>query len=265
MAAGLAAGGADAAAHGEGDGGAEGQGSAVGEQKIVVEVMNAGAVERGERVDGEQEDLGDAKDPEAEAESVATTVGEEQDERPEEIELLFDGERPEVIERKGVGGLEGGGGEVGKILKEEDKDGQRPELGEGGTVSIGKDCCSEEHGEVEREDAESSADVEVAQAVGEADGVPKAACDEKSGEGEEENDSEPAGLRDVAEEPDSGGGGPEAAAVVEDEDQENGEATEAVKCGVALGFRRRGDGGEGWSVLRWIDGRYVGRHWAQRS
>ncbi len=149
VAAGLAASRADAASHGEGDGGSEGQGSGVGEEEVVVEMVDAGPVEGGERVDGVEEYFGQAEDPEAEAKSVAAAVGEEQDERPDEIELLFNGQRPEVIERQGEGGLEGSRGEMGEVLQEEDEEGERLELREGGTMQAGVDCDTEDHGEVQ--------------------------------------------------------------------------------------------------------------------
>ena len=95
----------------------------MGEEEIVVEVVNASSVEGGERVNRVKEYSGETEDPEAEAKSMAAAVGEEQDERPDEIELLFYGERPEVIERQGKRGLEGSCGEVREVLQEEKKEG----------------------------------------------------------------------------------------------------------------------------------------------
>ena len=243
--AGLAAGGRGAVAHGERDGAAEGEGSALGEEEVVVEVVDAGAFEGGKGVDGEKEELGDAEEPEAEAEGVAAAVREEQNDRPDEVELLFYGEGPEVVEGKEGGVVEGVGGQVGEVLEEEDEDEERLELGDGGAGVERAGGGGGEGQDVEGKDAEGAADVEVAQAVALTDGVPQAAGDEEAGEGEEENDAEPAGLGDETDEADGGLGGLEAAAVVEDEDHEDGEAAEAVEGDVAAGF---GDGRGGGVV-----------------
>src|ERR1700679_463164 len=100
--------------------------------------MDAGAFEGGQGVDGEQEDLCDGEEPEAETQSVAAAVSEEQDQRPDEVELLFYGQGPEVVERQGRGALERDRGQMGEVLKKEEKDGQRPELAEG--------CAAEDAG-----------------------------------------------------------------------------------------------------------------------
>jgi len=71
----------------------------VGEKKGVEEVVVDGVGEEWESVDGDAEELGDDEDPETEVESAATRAGEQQQCRPEEVELLFHGERPEVIKR----------------------------------------------------------------------------------------------------------------------------------------------------------------------
>ena len=70
--------------------------------------------------------------------------------------------------------------------------------------------------------------------MGGLEGVPELAGDEESGEGEEEGDSGPAGLGEVAEEADGEVRGLKASAVVEEEDEEDGEAAEGVEVGIAL-------------------------------
>ena len=52
---------------------------------------------------------------------MPAAVGKEQDQRPDEVELLFNGEGPEVIERKRGGVLDGVGGQVREVLEEENK------------------------------------------------------------------------------------------------------------------------------------------------
>jgi len=205
---------------------------------------------------------------------VAAAVREEDDNRPDEVELLFNGERPEVIEGKGGGSLEGVAGEVGEVLQEEDEDQQRAELGEVGSGKDRGDCDGEQGEDVEREDAEGAAGVEVTQTVDGMGHLPKAAGDEEAGESEEENDTAPAELGEVAGEALGGLGGLKASAVVEDEDEEDGEAAEAVECGVASGFgdgvRVRGSGvgrrsGRGGGRIEgWISEGCVGSHLAQR-
>ena len=70
-------------------------------RKSIVEMMRAGAVEGVEGVDGEQKEFGEGEEPEADAEGVTAAMREEQNQRPDEIELLFDGQGPEVIEGQG--------------------------------------------------------------------------------------------------------------------------------------------------------------------
>ena len=214
MAAGLAAGGRNSVTHGERDGGTKGKGSGVGEEEVVVDVMDAGALEGVKRVNGEQEELGDAEEPYAEAGGVAAAVGEVEDQRPDEVELLFDGQGPEVVEGQGGVVTEGIAGEVGEVLQEEDEDQQRLELREMGAGEQGGDGGGEQRQDVERKDAESAAGVEVTQAVGGMVGFPKAARDEEAGEGEEENDAAPAELGEVAEEALGGVGGLETAVLL---------------------------------------------------
>ncbi len=192
--AGLAAEGVGAIAHGKGEGAAEGDGAALGEQEVVVQVVGTGAVERNEIVDAVEKELADTKEPEAEAKGVAAAVGEEEDDRPEEVELLFDGEGPEVVERQRGGGAEGVAGEVREVLKEEDKDQQRPELSEMRSMEKGVDGGGHKGEDVKGKDAEGAVGVEVPQARDGVVGLPKAAGDEEAGEGEEEDDAAPAEL-----------------------------------------------------------------------
>jgi len=230
-----------------------------------------GADEGGHGVDGEEEEFADAKEPDAEAKGVAAAVGEEDDHGPDEVELLFDGQGPEVVEREGGGGLKGVAGQVGEVLKEEDEDQQRFKLQEVSSGEQAGDGGGQQGGDVEGKDAESAAGVEVTQAVQGAVGFPKAAGDEEAGEGEEENDAAPAELGKVAEEALGGVGGLETAAVVKDEDEEDGEAAEAVEGRVASSFGD-GGGGSGAGARRTSGRRFegfffescVGSHLAQR-
>jgi hypothetical protein len=195
-------------------------------------------------------------------------MGDEQDQGPDEIELLFDGQGPEVIERQGRRILERAHGQIGKVLQEEDEDGQRLELREGCAAGDGCDRGGEQGEHVQRKDPERSANVEVAQAMALTEGVPEAAGDEKTGEGEEENDAQPADLGSETDEAHGGRCGLEAPAIVEEEDHEDGEAAEAVEGGVAAGFGN-GCGRERRIVVGRFDegsaGGCVGSHWAQPS
>ncbi len=119
-------------------------------------------------------------------------VREKQDQRPDEIELLFNGEGPEVIERQRGGCAEGVAGEVREVLQEEDEDQQRLELREVSAGKKGGDGRRKNGEEVKREYTEDAARVEVSQAVESVVGLPQAAGDEKAGEGEEKNDAAPA-------------------------------------------------------------------------
>ena len=186
MTARLAAGGRVAAAHGEGDGGTESEGTAMREKKVIVEAMHPGSLEGSETVDEVEEDFGNTEDPEAEARGVATTMGDEENQWPQEIELLFDRDRPEMVKREGERRFESAGCQVGVVLKEEDEDGERFELSEGGAVGPGVDRGSGDGDEVERKDPECPANVKVAEAMLLTDGVPLAACNEKAGEREKE-------------------------------------------------------------------------------
>ena len=212
----------NAIAHGEGECAAEGDGAPLGEHEVVVKVVGDGTDERGKDIDGHQEELADGKEPEAETKGVAAAVGEKDDERPDEVELFFNGEGPEVVERQRGGGTEGVGGEVGEVLQEEDEDEQWPKLDKVGAGVQGSAGGGEQGEDVNGKDAESAVDVEVTQALKGVAGLPKRAGDEEAGEGEEEDDAAPAELSEVAEEALGGVGGLEAAAVVKDEDEKDG-------------------------------------------
>ena len=205
-------------------------------------MVGDGADEGGHGVDGKEEEDADAEEPEAEAKGVAAAVCEEQDDRPEEVELLFDGQGPEVVEGQRGGGAEGVAGEVREVLEENDEDQEGAELGEVCSVEYGGDGDGEQGEEVEGKDPEGAAGIEVAQANEVVGGFPKASGDEEAGEGEEEDDAGPAELGEIAGEALGGIGGLEASAIVEDEDEEDGEATEAVEGGVASSFGGRGAG-----------------------
>ncbi len=186
----LAACGVDAIAHGEGQSAAEGEGATLGKQEVVVQMVGAGTIEGEEGVDGNQEEFANSKKPDAEAKGVAAAVREEHDDGPEEIELLFDGQGPEMVERqRGGRRLEGVAGEVGEVLKEEDEDEQRPELAKVSAIENSDGSGGEQGKEVERKDTECAAGVEVTQAVVGVVRFPETAGDEEAGEGEEEDNS----------------------------------------------------------------------------
>jgi hypothetical protein len=124
-------------------------------------VVGDGADEGSHGVNGEEEEHADAEKPEAEAKSVAAAMCEENDEGPEEIELLFHGEGPEMVEGEGRGGFERVAGEVRKILKEADKDEKWAELGETGSGGEGGDGDGEQGKGVEGKDAEGASGVKV--------------------------------------------------------------------------------------------------------
>jgi len=142
-------------------------------------------------VDDETEAPAESEDAEAEAQRGATSVAEQQKEWPDEVELLFYREAPEVMEGKGWNG-EGHGGQAGEILQEEGVEVKRAEW-----VALEEhyDGAEDERCVVEREDAQGAADVEVAEEVGFAGGVPEDAGDEEAGEREEELNACPAGGR----------------------------------------------------------------------
>jgi len=145
-------------------------------------------------------------------------------------------------------------GEVREVLEEEDEDQEGSELRKVSAVEKSDGGGGEQGQEVERKDAESAAGVEVSQAIVGVVGFPKAAGDKEAGEGEEEDDAGPAELGEVTGETLCGLGGLEASTVVEDEDEKDGEATEAVEGGVAAGF-----GGWGGNDRRRSWGRFEGR------
>ena len=101
MGTGLAAGRSGAVAHGQRYGATEGEGSGLGNDEVIVEMMRAGAGEGWKGVDGEQKEFGEDEEPDADAKGVTAAMREEQNQRPDEIELLFDGQGPEVIEGQG--------------------------------------------------------------------------------------------------------------------------------------------------------------------
>ena len=85
-------------------------------------------MEGGQGVDGEKEDFSDGEEAEAEAKGVATAVGEEKGDRPEEIKLLFHSEGPEVVEGERGGIVQTFDGEVREVLEKKDEDEEGLEL-----------------------------------------------------------------------------------------------------------------------------------------
>jgi len=140
---------------------------------------------------------------------------------------------------------------VREVLQEEDEDGERLELTESSAVhDDGGDRNGQQGDDIQGKNAEGAANVEVAQAMALAGAIPQAAGDEKAGECEEEHEADPAGLGQEAEDADGRSGGLEASSVVEDEDEQDGEAAEAVEGDVAAGFGRGGGDERGVFGLR---------------
>jgi hypothetical protein len=180
-------------------------------------------------------------DEEADKESCEHPWGTEDanDRSPEEVVLLFDGERP--------GGADGGRQcDVKEILQEED-------VGPPGCGSEGfEDGLADEPGSVEitddedekvdGPDAQSATRIEVAEVAGLVAGFEEDGGDQESGEDEEEIDAGPSPERGLVEERVFEAG----MAMVED-DAEDGDAAEPLEFGDV--------GGEpGWS----LDGQGVG-------
>jgi hypothetical protein len=166
----------------------------------------------------------------AEDEETVTCAQQENRDGPDEIELLFDGERPEVRKRKsrgpgvvakalrnevGVLEVEGEGEELVMEVEAEDEGGQ----GEGGEDAV-----------VQGEDSKDAAGVELTKEAGIWERVVEDTGDEETGEDEEEIDAAGAkseGFVDEGFERGVGGGGKE----VRTSDAEDREATDAVECG----------------------------------
>ncbi len=123
---------------------------------------------------------------------------------------------------------------MGHVLEEEREDTDAAESGREGSGIGGAEEDEEQREEVEGEDAEGAAGVEVAGPVGLAEGVPEDAGDEESGEGEEEGDAGPAGFEDVGNEANDGVVRAVSASVVVEQDEEDGEAADAVEGGDVL-------------------------------
>ncbi len=70
--------------------------------------------------------------------------------------------------------------------------------------------------------------------------VPQAAGDEEAGECKEEDHADPAGFGEVAKQAHGRVMRAQAAAVVEDEDHQDGEAAQAVECGIVMSLRGGG-------------------------
>jgi hypothetical protein len=174
---------------------------------------------------GAEEDGGDAEDEEA-----TTFAQEEYGDGPYEIELLFDGERPKVWERKG-----GGPGVVAKALRDEvgvlEVEGEGEEFAM--EVEAKEECGKGEGGEdavVQGEDAEDAAGVELAEEAGIGERVVEDTGDQETGEDEEEIDAGGAKGEGIPDEGLEGGvrsGGKEMGAG----DAEDREATDTVECG----------------------------------
>jgi hypothetical protein len=138
--------------------------------------------------EGAQEGAED-KGGSAEDEETATCAQQENGDGPDEIELLFDGERPKVWERKG-----GGPGVVAKALR--DEVGVLEVEGEGEEFAMEVEAADEsgdgvegENSIVEGKDTQDTAGVELAEEVGIGERVVEDTGDEETGEDEEEIDA----------------------------------------------------------------------------
>ena len=103
---------------------AEGERSALGEKKRVEEMMLVRPGESGQTEDDEAEGGRDGEDPETEMDGAAAGTSQQQKRRPEQIELLLHGKRPEMIERQRRDIMDGRLREDGKVLQEEGEDHQ---------------------------------------------------------------------------------------------------------------------------------------------
>ena len=209
-----------------------------------VESGDEGGVEELPRIAVKQEPDADEERGEGDSygkeEEAFWSADEEDAEWPDEIELLFDVKRPEVDEADVAAEVEvpigtGAGFEEAVGIGEE-----APLLASPVDVIEGsyreekkKDCV------VERKDAESAAGVEAAEVVRVGDGLDEDAGDEEAGKSEEDVDtSEEGALNPAGQDID----GSEISVVDVDEvmteDHEDGEAANAVECGVVaqLGF-----------------------------
>ena len=223
----------------DGEGAAEAELAGAGEEELpIVERVGEGGP------DEDAEEEGPDEDGEAEAEGGLAGFLENEEEGPDEVELLFDGEAPEVKDLEGRGDGAGEIGEVGHVLEEEGEDADAAERGLEGSREGGSGEEDKEGEEIEGKDAEGAAGVEVAGPVGFAEGVPEDAGDEEAGEDEEEGDAGPAGFEDLGLEADEGVGRAVAAAVVEKNDGEDGEAANSIEGGDMLLVA----GGEGVGV-----------------
>ncbi len=172
------------------------------------EVCAEGCEEVDGEVAGEEGCGGDAEqrceeDAEGRDDEDDALAREQDDQGPEEVELLFNGERPDGKER--CGAVE----EVVDVHAEEDEEGPGGEHLPGDEGSDG-----EADDDIGREDAEGAADVEVAEVGGVELAMDEDAGDEEAGKDEEDVDAGPK----------QG----DASGVVE-EDGEHGHGTEAVE------------------------------------
>ena len=164
------------------------------------------------------------------------------DEGPEEIELLFHVERPEVGDVEGAdvkGDAPAPESEVlgvGELIPLPAVPMEMEERGEGE-----KD---EEDAVIEGKNADGAAGVEGAEEGGRVHGTEEDAGDEEAGEGEEKVNADPGGVADLGEEiEDTGAGGEVGPHEVIDENEEDGEAAEAVESGDVAEFIGLGGGG----------------------
>lgn len=224
---------------GEALGAAEQKGEEAAEQKRVdaqgSEAVGELEVDEGarEQEDGELAQNGESDHySEADGHETAAVFDEEDHGGPDEVELLFYAERPEVAEVehgvKATGALEPGVagpekvGILGEGVKEADEvaEVEGPEYPVSAPLPVeerGGEEEDEEDAVIEGEDAEGAADVEVSNAVPGVAGVVEDAGNEETGEDEEEVDAGPApGQVDVV--------------LCDNEDEREG--SEAVKGGV---------------------------------
>ena len=148
---------------GEHGGCAERQCAGVREQRGVKRCGELGRNDWQMRKDAKE--LRECDDPQAQAECARARAGEENERRPEDIKLLFNGEAPEMKERERRDREQRGGDEAGEILEEAGIEQNGRELCEA-RAACDRGQEREEHNRiVEREDAQYAARVEVAENV----------------------------------------------------------------------------------------------------
>jgi hypothetical protein len=227
-----------------------------------------GEIRNAVREEGEAQEWAEQDGGGAEEEEAAFFAEEEDGDGPDEIELLFNGEGPEVREGEGVGApvVADGGSDEGGVLEVER---ERQEF----AVVVdaedeGSDGKGSEHTVIKRKDAEDSASVELAKEGGVGEGIVEDSGNEEAGEDEEEVDA--AGTKGEGAVNDGleqgvGGGGEQ----MRSKYGEDSEAADAIKgryvARVGAGFGRCGAGGAGRHLCRWYRREVRGWGWVAEA